>query len=78
MILLFNCDPNQIQKLNIIIRYSGDADVTETNKIPANYDISSFYKGDSVQSVADDTEEVTDTDSQDFSDESSSEISGKM
>lgn len=77
LILLSNCDPNQIQKLNIIIRYSGDADVTETNKIPANYDISSFYKGDSVQSVADDTEEVTDTDSQDFSDESSSEISGE-
>ena len=77
LILLSNCDPNQIQKLNIIIRYSGDADVTETNKIPANYDISSFYKGDSVQSVADDTEEVTDRDSQDFSDESSSEISGE-
>ena len=77
LILLSNCDPNQIQKLNIIIKYSGDADVTETNKIPANYDISSFYKGDSVQSVADDTEEVTDTDSQDFSDESSSEISGE-
>ena len=75
LILLSNCAPNQIQKLNIIIKYSGDADVTETNKIPANYDISSFYKGDSVQSVTDDTEEVTDKASQDFSDESSSEIS---
>ena len=75
LILLSNCAPNQIQKLNIIIKYSGDADVTETNKIPANYDISSFYKGDSVQSVTDDTEEVADKASQDFSDESSSEIS---